>query len=153
MIWPCFVTLFRTNRRFGTAQTPCVQPTTHCLHTRPKTVKRILRSTFSALRYAGAPTERRTWTRSANEQGFAAGVGNCTSDSETTGDAQVKSRFTTRINAFPRVANMDNTDTRKLMANKQSTLVWTSCPSSWETPTSRTHCETKALNDLNRTSN
>ena len=100
-----------------------------------------------------APTERRTWTRSANEQGFAAGVGNCTSDSETTGDAQVKSRFTTRINAFPRVANMDNTDTRKLMANKQSTLVWTSCPSSWETPTSRTHCETKALNDLNRTSN
>ena len=43
-----------------------------------------------------APTERRTWTSSANEPGFAAGVGNSISHSQTTGGAQVKSRFTTR---------------------------------------------------------
>ena len=40
---------------------------------------------------------RRTWMSSANEPGFTAGVGKCTSDCETTGDARDMSRFTTRV--------------------------------------------------------
>ena len=144
MIWLCFVTLFRTNHLFlAPAQTPCVQPTTHCLHTKPKTVKRILRSTFSALRYAQARRQNEEPGRALRTSPASQLVlGTVHQTLKQQGATQVKSRFTTRVTRSQGL----RTWTTQTHVNSWPTSRehWCGHPANHpgET-TSQTHCETK----------